>query len=69
MNEQGVTVPRGATALDAVRVLAPDDADAIVAGRLQLADSRGLPTDATRALVNGDIFRVIAVRTRQEQPE
>lgn len=66
VNDKGVSLPRGATALEAVRALHPDQAMDIDAGRLQLADSRGLPTDATRVLVNGDIFRVIAVRNRVE---
>ena len=64
VNERGVTVPDGSTALDAVRMLFPDEAAEIEQGRAQLADSRGLPTDAKQAVSGGSIFRVIAVRDR-----
>ena len=33
VNERGVTVPAGASALDAVKVNFPDDAEGIAAGR------------------------------------
>lgn len=62
VNERGVSVAVGASALDAVRALSPDDADAIAAGRRRLTDSRGLPVDAGESLVNGAIYRVVAVR-------
>lgn len=64
VNERGVTVPAGSTALDAVRALFPDDADGIVAGRLKLTDSRGLPIEATVLPASGAIFRVVAHRER-----
>lgn len=64
VNERGVSVPAGASALDAVRVLFATDADDIVAGRSQLLDSRGLPTDAALPVSGGSIFRVVPVRTR-----
>lgn len=64
VNERGVSVPAGSSALDAVRALFPDDAAGIDEGRLRLTDSRGLPIDAGEALVNGAIYRVVAVRER-----
>jgi hypothetical protein len=64
VNERGVTVAAGATALDAVRALFPDEADGVAAGRLRLTDSRGLPTDANLPVVGGAIFRVVPVRER-----
>jgi hypothetical protein len=62
VNERGVSVPAGATALDAVRALLPDDAAAIEAGTRRLTDSRGLPVEASETLVNGAIYRVVSAR-------
>lgn len=64
VNERGVTVPAGSVALDAVRVLFPEQAEAIDEGRMRLTDSRGLPIDAEDALVSGAIYRVLPVRDR-----
>jgi hypothetical protein len=63
VNERGVSVPAGATALDAVRALLPDDAAAIEAGTRRLTDSRGLPVSAADVLVNGAIYRVVSARS------
>ena len=62
VNERGVSVPAGATALDAVRALLPDDAAAIEGGTRRLTDSRGLPVEASEILVNGAIYRVVSAR-------
>lgn len=67
VNERGVTVPAGATALDAVMALFPDDAAGIAAGKLRLTDSRGLPVPADTVVVGGAIFRVVAARERLEE--
>lgn len=64
VNEQGVSIPVGATALDAVRALFPDDASGIEAGTLKLTDSRGLPIAHDVVPPSGAIFRVIAHRER-----
>jgi hypothetical protein len=64
VNERGVSVPHGSVAVDAVRALFPDVATEIDAGRQQLTDSRGLPVEATQALVGGSIYRVVPVRER-----
>ncbi len=66
VNERGVSVPFGALAIDAVRALFADQADAIVAGTMRLTDSRGLPIAGDSALVGGAIFRVLPVRERLE---
>lgn len=66
VNERGVSVPAGSTALSAVRALFPEDADGIEAGRLRLTDSRGLPTAADAPVNGGAIFRVVTVRDRAE---
>lgn len=62
VNERGVSVAAGASALDAVRALLPDEAEAITAGRRRLTDSRGLPVDAAEQPVNGAIYRVVSAR-------
>jgi len=41
-----------------------DEAAGIDEGRLRLTDSRGLPVATDEALVNGAIYRVVAVRER-----
>jgi len=64
VNERGVTVPAGASALDAVKVNFPDDAEGIAAGRLRLTDSRGLPVPPDTLVTGGSIFRVVAARER-----
>ena len=67
VNECGVTVPLGSSAVDAVRVLFPDDASEIDQGRMRLLDSRGLPTDAMKAVHGGAIFRTVPVRERAQE--
>jgi hypothetical protein len=69
VNERGVSVPHGASALDAVRVLFPELADDIAAGTSRLTDSRGLPIATDVALHGGAIFRVLPVRDRAEAAE
>jgi hypothetical protein len=64
VNERAVSVPLGSTALDAVRALFPEQADAVMQGTMRLTDSRGLPIDADVILVSGAIFRVVAARDR-----
>ena len=67
VNERGVTVPAGASALDAVKVNFPEDAEGIAAGRLRLTDSRGLPVPPDTVVTGGSIFRVVAARERLEE--
>jgi len=69
VNERGVTVSPGAAALDAVRALFPEEAQAIVAGERRLTDSRGLPVASDEVVVSGAIYRVVAVRTRLEEQD
>lgn len=66
VNERGVSVPAGSSAIDAVRVLLPDDAAGLEAGRLRLTDSRGLPVPSDTVVSGGAIFRVVAARERLE---
>lgn len=59
-----VQVPRGATALDAVRAADPAAADAVRAGGKLVTDSRGLPTDPEQPVSAGSIFRLVPRRDR-----
>ncbi|HEX8724292.1 MAG TPA: hypothetical protein VF737_02765 [Gemmatimonadaceae bacterium] len=62
VNAAGVDVPRGATALDAVRAWRPAEADAVAAGSRAITDSRGLPLPADAPMPAGAILRTIANR-------
>ena len=66
VNERGVSVPVGSTALDAVRALFPEQADGLAAGSLRLTDSRGLPIAHDSPLTGSAIVRVVPVRDRDE---
>jgi hypothetical protein len=63
VNERGVDVPQGATALDAVRARDAAEADRVAAGERTLVDSRGLPTDSAAPAYPGAIYRTIAARS------
>lgn len=67
VNERGVQVPHGATALDAVRAMDAALGDALAAGRQRLTDSRGLPIEATARVHGGAIFRVLPVRATADE--
>ncbi len=60
----GLDVPRGATALDAVRARSAAAADAVRAGSRVITDSRGLPVAPDVPVVAGAIFRLVAGRAR-----
>lgn len=62
VNEQPVTVPLGATALDAVRALSAEAADAVRDGTQRITDSRGLPLDPATPTHGGAIYRLLPVR-------
>jgi hypothetical protein len=62
VNERGVSVKRGATALDVVRAFDAAAAEAVEAGTQRLTDSRGLPIDAHSAAHGGAIYRLLPVR-------
>ncbi len=62
VNERGVSVPFGATAIDAVRAFDSSEADALALGTRRLTDSRGLPIAADSAVFGGAIFRLLTVR-------
>ncbi len=62
VNERGVSVGHGASALDAVRAADETEADAVTAGTKRISDSRGLPIDAASPVHGGAIYRVLPVR-------
>jgi hypothetical protein len=64
VNGKGVDAVAGGTALDAIALHAPDDADRVRAGELLVTDSRGLPVPADSALFNGAVFRIVPNRER-----
>ena len=64
VNANGVDVPSGATALDAVRAWSADAAQEVTSGTRLITDSRGLPIDAATPMNAGSILRLIANRDR-----
>ena len=64
VNAAGVDVPAGSTALDAVREWNAEAADAVVATRRLITDSRGLPIDGATPMSAGSILRLVANRER-----
>lgn len=68
VNERGVSVPHGASALEVVRAFDPAAAEALLAGTQRLTDSRGLPIDAATAAHGGAIYRLLPVRATAAEP-
>jgi len=64
VNAVGVSVPAGASILDAVRAFDAADADAVARGEKLVTDSRGIPIDADKKVSAGSIFRLLPVRRR-----
>jgi hypothetical protein len=66
VNERGVSVPAGATAMDALAAYdaahGTDEAPAVREGRRRITDSRGLPCPPEATLAGGSILRVVAAR-------
>jgi len=62
----GLTVPAGASALDAVRAHDPAAADAVVAGQRVITDSRGLPIAADEPAFGGAIYRLASARALRD---
>ena len=64
VNGRGVDAPQDGTALDAVRIADPAEAEEVAAGRRALTDSRGLPAQPDAPVYAGAIFRVVSARER-----
>jgi adenosine deaminase len=62
VNARPVDVPRGATAIDAVRSVDPALAESVLAGARAIADSRGLDAPPDTPMFGGAILRVVGAR-------
>ena len=62
VNANAVDASEGSTALDCVRAWRGDEADAVVAGRRIITDSRGLPIAADARASAGSIYRTVTNR-------
>lgn len=62
VNSNAVDVSPGATAIDAVRAWKSEEADAVLAGRRVITDSRGLSVAPDALAAAGSIFRTAARR-------
>lgn len=69
VNAAGVDVPRGASALEAVRALDGAAADEVLRGARLITDSRGLPIEPSTPMSAGSILRLIVVRDRTAAAE
>ena len=67
VNANGVDVPAGSTALDAVRAWNGDAAEEVATARRLITDSRGLPIDSATPMSAGSILRLVANRDRSSQ--
>jgi hypothetical protein len=67
VNGRGVDVPRGATAIEALRALDPEAARQVEEGRRALVDSRGLPLAPATVLAAGSILRLVRARPAGER--
>jgi hypothetical protein len=62
VNERGVDLPPGATALDAAHAFGAAEGAAVAAGTRMLTDSRGLPVAPESEAYAGAIYRVVGAR-------
>ena len=67
VNERGITLSRGATVLEAVRLFSDDEGTALASGRAKVTDSRGLPLAPDAIISGGTIMRVLPVREKQTE--
>jgi hypothetical protein len=63
----GVDAPAGATVIDALEGVKPNEAAAVRAGEKVITDSRGLPTEPSTPIYGGAIFRLIRARSRDNE--
>jgi hypothetical protein len=62
VNERPVSLPAGASALDAARAHDPALAERLAAGTASLTDARGLPVDPAAPVAAGAILRGVSRR-------
>jgi adenosine deaminase len=68
VNATAVDLPRGATAIDAVRRVDPELAERILAGARSISDSRGLEAAPETPMYGGAILRVVGARRERQPP-
>ncbi|HLA89336.1 MAG TPA: hypothetical protein VJL28_02755 [Gemmatimonadaceae bacterium] len=66
VNGSPVDLPRGATALDAVRALDAAAADGVATRVRAIADSRGLAVDPAAPVWGGTVLRVVSARAPED---
>lgn len=69
VNASPIEVPRGATALECVRLWRADEGEAVTAGRRIITDSRGLPIPTDSPAQAGSIYRTVSNRAAQARAE
>jgi hypothetical protein len=69
VNGAALSLPRGATVLDAVRAFDPAMAADVAVGTRAVTDSRGLPVALDEPLSGGAVLRVVSARALREAAE
>ena len=67
VNGKALSVPRGATILDAVRAYDAAEADAVAAGARAVTDSRGLPVAVDSVVSGGAVLRLVSARVLRDR--
>lgn len=65
VNQRPVSLPAGATALEAVQALDPALAGRLADGTASLTDARGLPVDPASPVGAGSILRSVSRRSAE----
>lgn len=66
VNGRALSVPPGATVLDAVRAFDDAEAAAIVAGARAVTDSRGLAITVGTPVTGGTVLRLVSARALRD---
>jgi len=69
VNGRAISVPHGATVVDAVRVYDPNAADEIIAGTRAVTDSRGLPATLGASVTGGMVLRLVSARALRSEED
>ncbi len=67
VNGEGLDVPSGGTALDAIEASSVAAANDVRNGALIVTDSRGLPLNATSTVFNGALYRLVPPPKRRPE--
>ena len=69
VNGNAISVPHGATIVDAVRVFDAAAADELVAGTRAVTDSRGLPAELRANVTGGAVLRLVSARALRSEED